>query len=50
MKDSGFVVATKGQWADVEVSCLNACIACSAQSLCIGQSQDKGFLSVINPL
>ena len=50
MKDSGCVVAINGNLADVEVPCLTACQACSAKSLCIGQSQSKGILSVNNPL
>ena len=50
MKDNGLVVAAQGHSADVEVNCLTACQACSAKSLCIGQSQAKGILSVKNPL
>ena len=50
MKDNGLVVAAQGHSAEVEVNCLTACQACSAKSLCIGQSQAKGILSVNNPL
>lgn len=50
MKDNGLVVTAQGHSADVEVNCLTTCQACSAQSLCIGQSQAKGLLSVNNPL
>jgi positive regulator of sigma E activity len=50
MKDNGLVIAAQGHSADVEVNCLTACQACSAKSLCIGQSQTKGILSVNNPL
>lgn len=50
MTDNGLVVAAHGLSAEVEVNCLTACHACSAKSLCIGQSQAKGILSVNNPL
>lgn len=50
MKDSGLVLATKNDFAEVEVNCLSGCHDCSAKSLCIGKGQSKGILSVKNPL
>ena len=50
MLDSGRVIKATNTGADVEVRCLTACHSCSAQSLCIGQGQEKGLLSVKNPL
>ena len=50
MKDSGLVLRTKNNFAEVEVKCLEACQGCSAKALCIGQSHQKGILSVKNPL
>ena len=50
MRDSGRVLRTQDKFAEVEVSCLEACQGCSAKALCIGQSHQKGILSVKNPL
>ncbi len=50
MKDRGVVVSTANSFAQVEVSCLEACQECSASSLCIGHKNARGFLSVRNPL
>jgi positive regulator of sigma E activity len=50
MKDKGIVVYTDNDFARVEVSCLEACHGCSASSLCIGQKNATGLLSVRNPL
>ena len=50
MKDKGTVICTENNFARVQVSCLEACQACTARSLCIGQKNAKGILSVRNPL
>ena len=50
MKDKGTVVSTDDSFARVEVECLEACQGCSASSLCVGQKNAKGLLSVRNPL
>lgn len=50
MKDKGTVVSTENNFARVEVACLEACQGCAASSLCIGQKNAKGLLSVKNPL
>ena len=50
MKDNGLVISAGNRLAEVEVQCFAACHNCSAQSLCIGQSQSKGILSAKNPL
>jgi positive regulator of sigma E activity len=50
MKDKGTVVSTEDNYARVEVACLEACQGCSASSLCIGQKNTNGLLSVKNPL
>ena len=50
MKDKGTVVSTENDFARVEVACLKACQDCSASGLCIGQKNDRGLLSVKNPL
>jgi len=51
MKDKGLVISTKKDLADVEVQCsMNACQECSAKVLCIGRKQDKGHISVKNPM
>lgn len=50
MKDRGIVVSTDNRFARVEVACLEACQECSTKSLCIGQKDSKGLLSVKNPL
>ena len=50
MTDNGFVISTKEDFAQVEVQCFIACQNCSSRSLCAGQSQSKGLLSVKNPL
>jgi positive regulator of sigma E activity len=50
MKDKGTVVSTENDFARVEVACLEACQDCSARSLCIGQKNTTGLLSVRNPL
>lgn len=45
------VVSTAEGLADVEVECImNACQDCSAQTLCIGRKQNKGHISVKNPV
>jgi len=51
MRDKGLVINTKEDLAQVEVFCfIESCHKCSARSLCIGQDQSKGILSVKNPL
>lgn len=51
MKDSGFVVKSTADFADVEVQCLiESCLKCSAKSLCRSIDQSKGLLQVKNPL
>ncbi len=50
MKDKGTVISTESHFARVEVACLEACQGCAASSLCIGQKNAKGLLSVRNPL
>ena len=50
MTDSGLVISTEKSLAEVEVSCFEACHDCAAQSLCIGNKQNKGRLSVKNPI
>ena len=50
MKDKGTVVSTENNFARVEVACLEACQGCAASSLCIGQKNAIGLLSVRNPL
>jgi positive regulator of sigma E activity len=50
MKDNGTVVSIEDNYARVEVACLEVCQGCSASSLCIGQKNANGLLSVRNPL
>lgn len=50
MKDNGLVISTQNTQAEVQVQCFAACHSCSAQSLCLGQSQSKGLVSAKNPL
>ena len=50
MTDSGRVVTSDNDLAEVEVDCFEGCHDCSARSLCIGNKQNKGRLSVRNPL
>ncbi len=50
MTDNGLVLASNKGFAEVEVSCFDECQHCSARSLCIGNKQNKGRLSVKNPL
>jgi positive regulator of sigma E activity len=50
MTDSGLVIATQKDLAEVEVDCSEGCHDCTAKSLCIGNKQNKGLLSVKNPI
>jgi len=51
MKDKGLVISTEKDLAQVEVECImNVCRECSAHTLCIGRKQEKGQISVRNPL
>jgi positive regulator of sigma E activity len=50
MTDNGLVIATEKDFAEVEVNCFDGCHDCTARSLCIGNKQNKGRLSVKNPL
>lgn len=50
MRDTGLVIATEQDTAEVEVACFEGCQGCSAKSLCIGNKQNKGRLSVKNPI
>ncbi len=50
MQDKGLVISALNNLAEVEVQCFTACQKCSAQNLCIGQSQSKGLLSAKNPI
>jgi positive regulator of sigma E activity len=50
MKDKGIVISTDDNYACVEVACLEVCQGCSASSLCIGQKNANGLISVKNPL
>jgi len=50
MIDNGLVIAAEKDFAEVEGSCFEGCHDCSARSLCIGNKQNKGLLSVKNPV
>ncbi len=50
MTDNGLVIATRKNIAEVEVNCFDGCHNCTARSLCIGNKQNKGRLSVKNSL
>jgi len=50
MTDNGRVVSSDNDHAEVEVACFEGCHDCSARSLCIGNKQNKGRISVRNPL
>jgi positive regulator of sigma E activity len=50
MTDNGLVIKTEKGLAEVAVRCFEGCQNCSARSLCIGNKQNKGRLSVKNPL
>lgn len=50
MTDNGRVITSENDLAEVEVDCFEGCHDCSARSLCIGNKQNKGRLSVKNPL
>jgi len=51
MKDSGLVLKAKEDMAVVEVACLTeACLNCSARSICTGSSSSSGLLTAKNPL
>ena len=50
MTDNGLVITTRKNIAEVEVNCFDGCHDCTARSLCIGNKQNKGRLSVKNPL
>jgi len=50
MRDKGFVISTENGYAEVEVTCLDACKDCAAHNLCGGATQNKGRLSVKNTL
>lgn len=50
MTDSGRVITTEKGLAEVEVDCFEGCHDCTAKNLCIGNKQNKGRLSVKNPL
>jgi len=50
MTDNGLVIAAEKDLAEVEVVCFEGCHDCTARSLCIGNKQNKGRLSVKNPL
>ena len=50
MTDNGLVITTEKDFAQVEVACLDGCRDCTAQSLCIGNKQNQGRLSVKNPI
>jgi positive regulator of sigma E activity len=51
MKNNGVVLSTKEGMAQVEVKCFReACQKCSVRTICIGQDQSKGILTVRNPL
>jgi len=50
IKDNGRVVSTDTDIARVEVNCLSACEDCHARLLCAGHKEDKGLISVRNPL
>jgi len=51
MKDSGLVVSTRTDLAEVEVFCLiEACHGCAAERLCTKQDSSKSRLVVKNPV
>lgn len=51
MRDKGFVVSSRGELAQVEVSCVvDSCQSCSARSVCLGPAQSKGLITAKNPL
>jgi positive regulator of sigma E activity len=50
MTDKGLVISTEKGLAEVEVACFEGCHDCAARRLCIGNKQNKGRLSVKNPI
>jgi len=51
MKEKAWVVSSQGELAQVKVNQKEElCNACSARSLCVGQKQTKGTITVLNPL
>lgn len=51
MRDSGFVINTKTDLAEVEIHCLiEACHGCAAKRLCAKQESFTGRLLVKNPI
>jgi positive regulator of sigma E activity len=50
MRDSGIVISTQANFAEVEVYCLvDSCKNCSAKSICASGGVSKGRLTVRNP-
>lgn len=50
MKDNGIVISTQGDEAQVKVSCLTACLDCSASAFCSQRNKSEGLLSAKNPV
>jgi positive regulator of sigma E activity len=50
MKDKGVVISADKDFARVQVDCLSGCKDCSAHTLCIGEKNMSGLLSVRNPV
>jgi len=50
MKEQATVVSIKNKFAQVKVTPAFSCHECSARSLCIGQKQKDGTLTVLNPI
>jgi positive regulator of sigma E activity len=50
MKDSGLVITTTKDIAEVQIQCFDGCQNCTASSLCIGNKKNLGRLSARNPL
>ncbi|MFO7865220.1 MAG: SoxR reducing system RseC family protein [Candidatus Aminicenantes bacterium] len=44
------MISTRGDMAEVEVSCLDGCHDCSARNLCGVGEDKKGSLKVLNPV
>lgn len=50
MKEKVFVVSAKEEFAQVKINNHEFCSSCSARMLCVGQKDEKGTISVVNPL
>lgn len=50
MKDRGKIVSLKGPLAQVELNCISGCQECAARHVCSNKEQEKGLISVLNPI